>query len=133
MSLVAMSPFLRRVLQADALVSAAAGAAMSLGSPVLAPLLNLPSALLVGAGVVLFPWAAALAWLARKPAVPSAAVWAVIVLNALWVIESVWLALGGMVQPNALGQAFIAVQALAVVALAELEFVGMRRAFLQPA
>jgi len=133
MSLVAMSPFLRRVLHADAIVSAAAGAAMSLGAPVLAPLLNLPSGLLVGAGVVLFPWAAALAWLARKTAVPAAAVWAVIVLNALWVVESVWLALGGMVQPNALGQAFIAVQALAVVALAELEFIGMRRAGLQPA
>jgi hypothetical protein len=133
MSLVAMSSFLRRALQADALVSAAAGAAMSLGAPVLAPFLNLPHGLLVGAGVVLFPWAAALGWLAGKTAVPAAAVWTVIGLNAVWVIESVWLALGGMVRPNAFGEAFIAVQALAVVVLAELEFIGMRRSSLRPA
>jgi len=77
---------------------------------------------------VLFPWAAALLWMTRKAALPAAAVWAVIALNVLWVVESVWVALGGVVQPNALGQVFIAAQALAVVVFAELEFIGMRRA-----
>src|SRR5437762_1133006 len=115
MSLVAMSSFLRRALLADALVSAAAGVVMSLGAGALAPLLNLPQGLLLGAGVVLFPWAAALIWMTRKAAVPAAAVWTVIVLNALWVAESVWVALGGIVQPNLLGQVFIAAQAIAVV------------------
>jgi hypothetical protein len=128
MSLVAMSSFLRRALLADALVSAAAGAVMSLGADALAPLLNLPAGLLLGAGAVLFPWAAALLWMTRKAAVPSAAVWAVIVLNVAWVVESLWVALGGVTHPNVLGQVFIAVQALAVVVFAELEFIGMRRA-----
>jgi hypothetical protein len=90
-------------------------------------LLALPAALLLAAGLALLPWAACLLWLARKPAVPAAAVWAVIVVNVAWVADSAWVALGGMFQPNALGQAFIAVQALAVAVLAELEFIGMRR------
>ena len=128
MSLVAMSSFLRRALLADALVSAVAGVVMSLGADALAPLLALPAGLLLGAGLVLFPWAAALLWMTRQPAVPAAAVWTVIVLNSAWVVESVWVALGGIVQPNVLGQVFIAVQALAVVVFAELEFIGMRRA-----
>ena len=133
MSLVAMSSFLRRALVVDALVSAAAGVLMSLGAELLAPLLALPPGLLCGAGLVLFPWAAALLWMARRPAVPAAAVWSVIVLNVLWVADSVWVALGGMGMPSALGQAFVAAQALAVVVFAELEFIGMRRAPLVPA
>ena len=56
-----------------------------------------------------------------------------IVLNVLWVADSVWVALGGMGMPSALGQAFVAAQALAVVVFAELEFIGMRRAPLVPA
>jgi hypothetical protein len=127
MSLVSMNPFLRRVLVADALISAAAGVLMALGAGWLQDLLALPSTLLLAAGIALFPWAACLLWLARKPAVPAGAVWAVIVVNIAWVVDSAWVALGGVFQPNALGQAFIAAQALAVAVLAELEFIGMRR------
>ena len=120
MSVVSMSVLLRRALVADSLLSAVAGVAMTLGAGVLEELLALPSALLLGAGLALFPWAACLAWMARKRAVPAAAVWTVIGINLLWVIDSAWVALGGAFQPNALGQAFIALQALAVVVLAEL-------------
>ncbi|WP_280155245.1 hypothetical protein [Piscinibacter sp. XHJ-5] len=130
MSLVSVSPFLRRVLVADALISAAAGLLMTLGAGLLQELLALPAALLLAAGLALFPWAACLLWLARRPSVPAAAVWTVIVLNVAWVADSAWVALGGSFQPNALGEAFIAMQALAVLALAELEFVGMRRSSL---
>ncbi|HJV59637.1 MAG TPA: hypothetical protein VJ743_01770, partial [Albitalea sp.] len=66
-------------------------------------------------------------WLARKPVVPSAAVWAVIALNAAWIAESMWVSLGGAFAPNAWGQAFIAAQAVTVGVLAELEFIGLRR------
>ena len=127
MSIVSVTPFLRRVLKADALISAAAGAVMALGSGLLQDVLHLPSALLLAAGVALFPWAAFLLWLAAKPAVPRAAVWAVIVLNAVWIIDSAWVSLGGSFQPNALGHAFIAAQGLVVLVLAEFEFTGLRR------
>ncbi|HJV62160.1 MAG TPA: hypothetical protein VJ743_14525, partial [Albitalea sp.] len=107
MSLVSMSPLLRRALLADAVISAAAGVVMSLGADVLSDLVRLPASLLFAAGIVLFPWCAAVLWLARKPVVPSAAVWAVIALNAAWIAESMWVSLGGAFAPNAWGQAFI--------------------------
>ncbi len=128
MSLVAMSPLLRRALVADALISAAAGVVMTAGANLLHDLLQLPHSLLMAAGLALFPWAACLLWMARKPELPRAAVWSVIVLNALWIVDSAWVALGGGYAPNGLGQAFLAAQAVAVAVLAELEFMGMRRA-----
>lgn len=127
-----MTPFLRRVLKADAWISAAAGLAMSLGAGVLQDVLHLPASLLVAVGVALFPWAGFLQWLAAKAVVPSAAVWAVIVLNAVWIADSAWVSLGGVFQPSLLGHAFIAAQALAVLVLAELEFLGLKLAT-QPA
>jgi hypothetical protein len=133
MSTVAMSTFLRRVLTADALISAAAGLVMVAGAGVLHEWLQLPPSLLRVAGIALFPWAACLMWLARKPAVPRAAVWAVIVLNLVWIADSVWVAVGGGYAPNGLGQAFIGLQALVVAVLAELEFTGLRRASARPA
>jgi hypothetical protein len=59
--------------------------------------------------------------------VHSAAIWTVIALNALWIAESAWVALGGEFAPSGWGQAFIAAQALAVVVFAELEVMGLRR------
>jgi hypothetical protein len=54
-------------------------------------------------------------------------VWTVIALNAVWVIESVWLLAGDWVQPNALGTAFVLAMAAAVAGLACLEYAGLRR------
>jgi hypothetical protein len=127
MSLVSMSPLLRRALVADALISAAGGVLMVAGAGMLQDLLRLPSSLLLTAGLMLFPWTACLLWLARKPAVHGAAVWTVIALNVLWIAESAWVALGGEFAPSGWGQAFIAAQALAVVVFAELEFMGLRQ------
>lgn len=128
MSVVAVSPLLRRALLADASVSAVAGVVMTAGAATLADLLQLPYSLLMAAGLVLFPWAAALFWMARKPELPSAAVWAVIAINVAWIVESAWVVLGGTFAPNALGQAFVVLQALGVAVLAEWEFMGLKRA-----
>ena len=124
MSLVAMSPLLRRALTADAVVSLAAGFAMTLGADLLSPWLRLPTSLLLAAGLSLFPWAGFLMWLARKPAVPRAAIWTVLAINALWIVESAWVAVGGQFSPSGWGLAFIAAQALGVLVLLELEFMG---------
>ncbi|HUG26092.1 hypothetical protein [Piscinibacter sp.] len=130
MSTVSMSPLLRRALTADALLSAAAGVLMTLGADWLHGLLNLPVSLFMAAGVAMFPWAGFLLWLTRRAAVPRAAVWTVIAINVLWIIDSAWVAAGGTFEPNALGQAFVAVQALAVLVLVELQFIGLRRSSL---
>ena len=125
MSLFQMSPFLRRVLLADAVMSGAAGLLMLLGAGLLTEMLDLPAMLLRTAGLILLPYAAFVVYVANRS--QRAAVWAVILINALWAIDSVVLLLSGWVAPNALGYAFVLIQAVAVALFAELEYVGLRR------
>jgi hypothetical protein len=54
-------------------------------------------------------------------------VFAVIVANAVWALDSVLLLFSGWVEPTILGKTFVVGQALIVGALAEMEFVGLRR------
>jgi hypothetical protein len=119
---------LRRVLWADAVVSAAVGALMALGANALQGLLGLPASLLTVAGVALFPYAAYVAWLATRGAVPRAAVWAAIVVNVVWAIDCALLLLGSTLRPTGLGEAFVALQIVTVLVFAELEFIGLKRA-----
>jgi hypothetical protein len=79
-----------------------------------------------GAGASLFPIALFMALVAMRRPIPVAGVWLVIAGNVGWVLGSLVL-LGGGAAFNALGAAFIGVQALAVAALAALELVGLRR------
>ncbi len=122
------TPLLRFALGGDAVASAAAGLLMAGGARLLAPYLGLPQQLLLGAGLVLLPYAAWVAWLGSQRAPSSIAVRAVIAINILWVIDSVVLAASGWVQPTALGIAFIGAQAMAVAAFAALQAMALRRA-----
>lgn len=125
---ITVTPFLRNVLFADALVSGAAGILMMLGAPLLSPLLGLPGELLFWAGLVLVPFVAMLVVLARRVTVSRLLMIDIIVINALWVVASFGLLISGLVAPNALGIAFVVAQALAVAVFAELQFIGIRRA-----
>jgi hypothetical protein len=127
MSLFGLSPFLRRALLADALISGATGLLMLIGANVLASLLGLPEALLRYAGLVLLPYAALVAYVATREQLRRWAVWAVIVANAIWAVDSIILLLSGWLTPNALGYAFIIFQALIVAAFAEIQYFGLRR------
>ena len=120
--------FLRRVLAFDAVSSGALGLGALLFAPTLAGLLGLPVDLLREAGIVLLPFAAFVGFLASRQEPSRIGVWIVIALNALWVIDSVLLLFANGVEPNALGYAFIIGQAIAVGVLAELQYVGLRRA-----
>jgi hypothetical protein len=117
--------FLRRALLADASVSAATGLLMALGATFLDGLLGLPTALLQYAG--LLPMAAFIAYIAIRKPIARPAVWLIIACNGLWVLESIWLLLSGMVTPTGWGQAFVLTQAACVTVLAELEYIGLRR------
>lgn len=119
--------FLRRVLLVDAIASAATGLLMVLGASLLAPALGLPLVLLREAGIILLPFAAFVAYVGTRSEVPRRGVWAVIVANALWVIDSMVLLFSGWVEPTVYGQVFVVAQALAVAVLAELEFFALRK------
>jgi hypothetical protein len=127
------TPFLRNVLLLDAVATGATGLLMTFFAGTLTGLLQIPNSLLFYAGLILLPYAALVGWLARRETLPRWSVWAVIVTNALWAVDSVLLAMSGWVEPNALGYAFILMQALVVVGFAELQYVGLRRSTLTTA
>jgi hypothetical protein len=120
--------FLRAVLMIDAAVSGGTGLLLALGGGLLEPWIGVPATLTRGAGVSLLPFAALVAYVATRPTLSQPAIWAVVVYNALWAIDSFALMLSGWIAPTLLGYAFIAAQALAVALLAELQYVGLRNA-----
>lgn len=123
---------LRRALAADAIASGAMGILFIVAAGPLSVMLGYPTTLLTSVGLSLLPWTAFVGWLATRSDPPRAAVWTVIGLNVLWVIESV-LVLFGDFAPTGLGVAFVIAQAVVVGVFAELEYVGVRRAMLATA
>jgi hypothetical protein len=121
------SLFLRRAIQADAVFSGASAVLLTLGAGVLAPLLNLPEALLSETGLFLIAYTALVGWLGTRQAMPKALVVIVIAGNAAWAVASIALLFSGTVTPNLLGEAFVVIQAIVVGALGELQYVGWRR------
>lgn len=120
------SPLLRQALLADAVTSAACGLLMLLGAASLT-FLGLPEALLRVAGAVLIPYAAVVGWLGTRNLLPPMAVWAVILGNGVWVVDSLLLLVSGWVEPTRAGTAFVVLQAVAVGMYAELQLMGLRR------
>jgi hypothetical protein len=119
--------FLRRVLLADALASAAMAALLLPAAGALAGPLGLPAGLLRGAGLALLPWVALTAWLGTRAEPSRPLVWAVVGGNAIWVADSLVLLLSGWVAPTALGVAFVLAQAAAVATFAVLQAMGQQR------
>ena len=121
------SPLLRRAILADAIFSGASAVLLSLGAGPLAPLLNLPEPLLRESGLFLIAYAGLVGWLGTRQAMPRALVVIVIAGNGVWMLASIALLLSGAVTPNLLGEAFVVAQGIVVGALAELQYVGLRR------
>ncbi|MDZ5698339.1 hypothetical protein [Chelativorans sp. M5D2P16] len=123
-----ISPFLRKALLADAVVSGAASILMVAGASLLGPLLDLPAALLFWCGLVLVPFVALLFVLARRKTTQRLLVLDVVLANALWGAASFAILATGLIAPNVLGVLFIMGQALAVALFALLQIAGLRAA-----
>jgi CHASE2 domain-containing sensor protein len=121
------SLLLRRAILADAIFSGAAALLLTFGAGMLAPLLNLPDALLREAGLFLIAYAALVGWLGTRQSMPKALVVIVVAGNAAWTMASIALLFSGWVDPNLFGEAFVAAQAIAVGAFAELQYIGLRK------
>jgi hypothetical protein len=121
------SLLLRRAIQADAIVSGAMALLLAFDAGALAPLLNLPEALLRESGLFLIAYAALVGWLGTRSSMPKLLVGIVIAGNVAWTLGSIALLICGAVTPNLLGEAFVAVQAVATGVFAELQYIGWRR------
>jgi hypothetical protein len=121
------SPLLRRALLADGLVGLLTGALLVLAAGWFAELLALPRELLLASGWALLPLGVFLVWLGSCEQVNRLLVWAVLAVNALWVVDSLVLLVAGWVAPNLLGQFFVIGQALVVLLFIELELMGLKR------
>jgi len=121
------SLFLRRAIQADAVFSGVSALLLTFAGGALAPWLNLPEALLRETGLFLIAYAALVGWLGTRQSMPKPLMVIVISGNAAWTLASIALLFSGAVTPNLLGEAFVAIQAIAVGALAELQYIGLRK------
>lgn len=121
------SLFLRRAILGDAVITGAMAVLLAAAAGVLGPMLHLPETFLRETGIFLIGYAALVGFLGSRELMPKLAVCLVIGANALWAVDSIALLFTGWVQPNALGQAFVVAQAVAVAAIAELQYMGLKR------
>jgi hypothetical protein len=127
MTVIRSWSLLRQVLLVDAVCSGVMGLGLIAMAPALAGLLGLPAGLLNQAGIALIPFSVFVAWLASRQNPSPWAVWTVIGLNVLWVLDSALLLVTKQVVPNAIGYGFIIGQAVVVALLAEWEYVSLRK------
>ena len=121
------SQFLRRALLADAVFSGIAAVVLTLDAGALAPLLDLPEALLRETGLFLIAYTALVGWLGTRESLPKALVMIVVAGNAAWTVASIALLFSGAVSPNLLGEIVVVAQAIATGVFAELQYIGLRR------
>ena len=125
-----MSPeaiLVRRLLQLDAAACVVNGAVYLALGGVLDSVLGVDASLLWPLGGLLLAWAAFL-WYAASSLRPGAT-WVVIGANVGWAVVSLVVLAGGWLSPTTVGGVWIAVQALAVAALAGAQLYALRRAF----
>jgi uncharacterized protein YjeT (DUF2065 family) len=121
------TPTLRRLLLADGALCLGFGLMLAAGAGLIGGITALPEALLRVLGLVLLPWGAWVLWLGTRDVLSRAAVWTVIVVNALWVADSLLLLASGWVAPNGLGISFVLGQAVLVGAIAAAQWAAARR------
>jgi hypothetical protein len=121
------SIFLRRAIQADAIVTGAVALLQTFGAGLLTPLLNLPQPLLFETGLLLIAYTALVGWLGTRQSMPKALMQIVIAGNAAWALGSISLMLSNAVTPNLLGYLFIALHAITTGVFAELQYIGLRK------
>lgn len=109
-------PLAAPFLLVDAATTGANGLAYVLSGSWLADWFGTPEALVRGVGVFLLVVAVGVTLLATRRPIPRRGVWALVLLNAVWVVASVDYALMGDL--TTLGTAWVLVQAVVVGAFA---------------
>ena len=117
---------LRTALKIDALVCATVGLGTAAGAAALDGVLGIPAGWLFAIGLLLVACGGALAWMSTS-ATPASYGRAAVAANLIWAVVSVVVLVAGWWPLTAAGVAVVIAQAVVVVALADLEYVGVRR------
>jgi len=115
-------------LKLDAVVTGANGAAYLVAAGLLDGPLGLPASFLRATGAFLIVFAACVWYAGSRRQINRNAVMAVIVLNALWVVDSIALVAFGWYDPTTGGSVWIALQAVVVAGFAALQAYALRQA-----
>jgi hypothetical protein len=126
-SFPARASLLRRAVQADGAFSAISGVACLAGAGWLAAQLGVPAVAMYGLGAVLVGYAVFLFAVAQREPISRRAVLAAIVLDIVWVLDSILLLTGGWLAITTAGWWVIVLAALLVADFAVLKYVGLRR------
>jgi hypothetical protein len=125
-SVVKHPRFLSRVMGLDALSCALTGGVQVAASDGLARLTGLPAGLLMNTGVFLLVYAVLAAALALRTGPPRTLIGLVAIGNLGWAVACVALLMSGLVAVTGWGTAWVMAQAVTVVLLAELQWMGLR-------
>ncbi len=120
----------RLSLVADAVICGALAALALAAAGPLADAMDLPVTLIRGAGIVLLPYIAYLAFIVSRNLLTTATIRVAVLVNILWAVGCAVVLLSGQVEPNALGVAFILVQAAGVLVIGAVQHLGAREASL---
>ena len=118
---------IRFALVADAVATVATGALLAVGGSLLTDLTGLPATATMPLGVFLIAFASFVGWVGMQQQTPRGAALLIVIANAAWVFGSLIVLLAGTWALTLLGVAFIIAQAIAVAALAALQWVGLGR------
>ena len=118
---------LRLALRVDAAACVGMGLVLAAGAAALDGALGIPAGWLAGLGTVLIVCGAGLGWLSASARISPTLGWGVVAGNLAWVLASVAAIVAGWWPLTAAGVAIVIAQAVVVVALADLEWAGLRR------
>lgn len=120
--------FLRTVIRIDAIASGLSGVMLlALGLGLTEDFTGLPVWFLTVGGAFLVVFGTGGVLLASRPRPPRGLVWAMVVVNAVWVVDTAVLLIAQVWPLTAAGVALMIAQALAVAVFAELEYIGLRK------
>lgn len=118
---------LRAVLWTDALAGTGSAVLHFALTGTLSSLLGMPAAWLNATGLALLCYVVLAGTLALQASPSRTALGLLVVGNFAWVVGCLVLLFGGVVALTPLGQAYVVMQALAVLVLAELQWMALRR------
>ena len=127
MTVLLSSRLLRGALSVDAVATITTGAAMALASEALSQWFGLPRSFLLAVGLFQLAYSVIVIAAAVRTTLPSWIAWTLVVLNLVWVVDSVGLLIIGWMSPTPLGIAYVLAQAAIVLALAIAQAEGIKQ------